>query len=499
MDHTPQNRTPQQTRTRRELSGNQKCARQPSHGRANRAQRQIVRIRVTSLKTSYEQVELYGRIDYDHPDMIELLHSIEAHGLKEPVIVTRDNFIISGHRRHAAYVRLGRFQINAIRRPWTYKDNRQKFSEELRHYNVQRKKTVAQEFRESVFDTSGNQLRRVAFANLVSVEEAEGNTEEPTYRTRDRIGPRKMKMLSAVQEVLRQYEQYLPITVRKIHYGLLNDPPLKDAADPESIYCNDVNSYKNLVSLLTRARIEGFIDWDAITDETRTLTTWLTWDNAALFFNDRLKKFLNGYARNVLQSQPNFIVVMSEKQTCDAMTQQITRKFVLPTICGRGFSSVDSLHEVYLQYQREKALYGKKKIIPILMTDFDPDGEGMVDNIWRFMRDDMGLASGEIVIHKAALRLDQIDGLHENATEAKETSTRFPAWKCKYGAEQLTYELEALEPAVYQDILVEAIESLINVDLFNGEAKKADTDVQQIAKIRRQSNELLAGIKLDNP
>jgi hypothetical protein len=41
------------------------------------------------------------------------------------------------------------------------------------------------------------------------------------------------------------------------------------AAKPESFYQNTKACYDNLVDLLTRARLEGLVPWEAITDTTR--------------------------------------------------------------------------------------------------------------------------------------------------------------------------------------------------------------------------------------
>ncbi len=38
----------------------------------------------------------------DDPQTIALADSIREFGVKEPIVVTRDGFILSGHRRYAA-------------------------------------------------------------------------------------------------------------------------------------------------------------------------------------------------------------------------------------------------------------------------------------------------------------------------------------------------------------------------------------------------------------
>jgi hypothetical protein len=58
-------------------------------------------------------------------------------------------------------------------------------------------------------------------------------------RVRKAISPAKMPMLAAVVAVLEGVlHDYLPTSVRKIHYELLNTPPLRHASKPDTRYCN---------------------------------------------------------------------------------------------------------------------------------------------------------------------------------------------------------------------------------------------------------------------
>ena len=69
------------------------------------ARYRLVRKRVSSLKPSPENTQLY-RDPLDDPDISKLAASIKRNGC-EPLTVTKDNFIVSGHRRHAALEEIG--------------------------------------------------------------------------------------------------------------------------------------------------------------------------------------------------------------------------------------------------------------------------------------------------------------------------------------------------------------------------------------------------------
>ena len=58
-----------------------------------------VRKRLKSLRPSPENASLYREVDASDPEIIKLAASIRRLGLREPLVVTSDNYIVSGHRR----------------------------------------------------------------------------------------------------------------------------------------------------------------------------------------------------------------------------------------------------------------------------------------------------------------------------------------------------------------------------------------------------------------
>jgi ParB/Sulfiredoxin domain len=60
--------------------------------------------------------KLYRPIDDpDDPEIIALKESIAEHGVKEPLIITTDDVILSGHRRYVAAKLAGRESVPCIR------------------------------------------------------------------------------------------------------------------------------------------------------------------------------------------------------------------------------------------------------------------------------------------------------------------------------------------------------------------------------------------------
>ena len=85
--------------------------------------------------------------------------------------------------------------------------------------------------------------------------------------------------LAAIQAVVERLKEYLPLSVRQIHYQLLNAPPLwrivgRSKFNPEYYrYRNDDRSYNALSRLCVSARYAGELPWPAIDDATPPMTT----------------------------------------------------------------------------------------------------------------------------------------------------------------------------------------------------------------------------------
>ena len=96
-------------------------------------------------------------------------------------------------------------------------------------------------------------------------------------------------MLDAIEAVIEARREFWPLSDRQIHYALLSDPPLRHAAKPYSRYQNDRDSYNNLTDLVTRARLERRIPFEAIGDETRPIEEWQVYPGVSAFVRDQME------------------------------------------------------------------------------------------------------------------------------------------------------------------------------------------------------------------
>ena len=430
-------------------------------------------INVFDLMESPENAKLYRERTVDDADFARLVRSVSENGVNQPLLVSRDRYIISGHQRRRAAIEAQRHQVPII----VLNIRRAEKSEDewlaiLREYNTGREKTFDELVREKLVDIDpdeavlqiwSDQAKRTS----VRVQTIDiGITEMKRYR----ISPEKRGMADAVLSILLMLEQYLPISLRAIHYRLLNEIVWRNSKT-KLRYVNDKASYKDLSDLATRMRLAGEISWDAICDETRPVTRWSVWPNAADFIGEKAERFLRGYSRDLLQSQQMHMEIVAEKLTVQNFIEPIAMRYRMPVVIMRGNSGIDARYQIS---QRFKAS-GKKKLFLHCLGDCDPDGDSIVDTTLRSMRDDFAI--------------DDVDGTRVAMSHAQADSLRLPkhldeTFLAKHGREDC-YELEAVEPHVLQGWLDTSIRGVIDVEAFNHEVSQERTEAAEILAKRQ--------------
>ncbi len=310
-------------------------------------------------------------------------------------------------------------------------------------------------------------------------------------KKRSKITDSKHPMLKAAQHAINALRGYWPLTVRQVHYRLLNDPPLRHKKKANSTYRNDALSYSDLTDLLCRARLNGDIQWNAISDETRPVSGLNKFVDAASFVEQETSWFLQGYRRDLMQSQYDHVELIAEKMTVQSIVRPIAHRYSIPLTIGRGYCSLEPRHQISQRFRAS----GKDRLILVIVSDLDPDGDGIAESFARSIRDDFGIEN--VKAYKALLTKEQVTEwkLPPNEMEAKKTSSRYKAYRQKYGSDAV-FELEAVEPQKIQSAIAETIESLIDLKAFNQEVAKEKQDAVKLASIKSEVANQLAGCDL---
>jgi hypothetical protein len=433
---------------------------------------------MNTIRPAPQNSLIYKPISYTDVDIEMLARSIKEQGrLLEPIVVTQDGYILSGHRRYAACQRLGMSEISCRVAEITLDDP--KFEVLLREFNRQRVKSFDEVVRECVIDANSGD----AYEALISQRKAKARVSGDLLtiegiKTRKTISLGKMPMLRAAIAIIRAQREYWPLSDRSIHYDLLNDPPLRHAGKPDSWYANNRDSYKDLCDLLTRARLAGDIPFDAIADPTRTIVTWDVYRDLGAFVADQLDGFLKHSFRGLQQSQPNHIEIVGEKNTIEGSIRHVAMEYCVPYTLGRGYCSLDPRYKMSRRFKAS----GKEKLIVLILSDFDPEGEDIAHSFIRSMRDDFSIrveAKKVCLTYKQVLERD-----FPQTFDIKKSSPRYRKFAAKYG--DRAHELEALSNAERARLLEEAIRQVMDVDAYNREVDQERKDAEHLAALREK-------------
>jgi hypothetical protein len=427
--------------------------------------------------------QVYRPVDAADPDVQSLVESIREHGLREPLVLTTDSVILSGHRRHVA-CRLAGLDVAPCRRVDMLSTD-SGFLRLLVEHNRQRMKSLDERLREEVIAADPEECHR----HLVEHRRQQSRVCVDTItivgvKKRAKISPAKGPFLEAILRVLAERRDYWPLSDRQIHYALLNYPPLIHASKPASTYQNVEKSYKACIDLLTRGRLERLVPWEAIHDPTRPVCTWNAHREPGRFIGSQLEEFLKGYYRDLMQSQPNHIEIIGEKNTIQSVVDRVTMDYCIPYTIGRGYCSLDPRREMALRFRKS----GKERLVLLAMSDFDPDGEDIAHSFARSMRDDFGIKKIEPM--KVALTSRQVRDLKlPPRLKAKEGSSGYESFVEKYGDD--VFELEAVPPDQLQAILRDAIDAVLDVAAFNAEVEAEKRDAAYLEGVRKTVHEML--------
>ena len=426
---------------------------------------------------------IYGVIDPYDPSLDELAHSMKDKGQLEPVVLTFDNVMLSGHRRLGVAKRLDWETLKARRHPILSTDPN--FETVLVSFNAQRDKSPDVRIREQLVLTDPESAHEELLSERA--KKSQVNAEALLLgagRGRSEISDAKKPFLDAIERAIYELRDYWPLSDRRIHYALLNDPPLIHASKPGSRYKNNKQSYKAVCELLTRARLAGDVPFEAIGDETRPVSLWDVHPNVSPFIRRSVDEFATGYYRDLMQSQPNHIEIVGEKLTIEGIVRPIAGRYCIPYTIGRGYSSLPPRKQMYERFRKS----GKSTLIILFLSDHDPEGWDIAETFAKSMRDDFGVE--EVAAVKVALKPEQVRqlGLPPN-TDAKPTSSRFKKFSARFGP--AAYELEAVPPATLQTWLDEAVRSVIDIERFNEQVRAEKQDAATISAFKKASIEHL--------
>lgn len=443
------------------------------------------------IRTAPENDLIYDRFGIANADDCALTISIRDNGMQEPLAVSADLYLLSGHRRLAAARYLGMKSVPVrLVKDLVFQDlDTQTKLETLRRFNQQREKSPGERIREKLLEIDPKEAHQELKRRRLDASKMQGandaNVRMGAVKTRAAITT--MQFLAKAQAVIMENKEYWPLTVRRVHYLLLNDPPLRHDKKPDSVYVNDKASYKALTNLLIRARLSKDVPMASIEDSTRPVQEGEGFSTFEAFVAQETEGFLKYYRRNLMQGQTNHIEIMLEKNALRTVIESVAREYCIPCTTGRGFSSLSPRYDLARRFRQS----GKQRLVLLMLTDFDPDGDEIAASFARSLRDDFGIAGIHAV--KVALTAEDVKA-HDlpSDMDAKVSSPNYQKFLRKYGSTKVV-ELDAAPVRLLQSKLRDAIESVIDVAEFNAQVEQEAQDSAHIQAHRQIVFEAING------
>ena len=280
----------------------------------------------------------------------------------------------------------------------------------------------------------------------------------------------KALLAYSIQVISEYAAQGYQLTLRQLYYQLV----------ARKLIPNQHRWYKRLGDVVTRGRMAGWIDWNAIVDRGRIPVMPSQWDGPA----ELLEIAAQQYRLDRWEGQENYVEVWCEKDALMSVLEPVANRMHVRLLACRGYASATAMYDAAKRIQRAEE-DGRYPVV-IYLGDHDPSGIDMSrdvqDRLWTMT----GYYS-TVEVQRLALNYQQVLDYDPPPNPTKLSDSRASKYISEYGDD--SWELDALEPAVLDQLVTEAIEDLRDDGLWR---ERIDLESEHIAAIR-QAAKMVSG------
>jgi hypothetical protein len=261
-----------------------------------------------------------------------------------------------------------------------------------------------------------------------------------------RFNRSSIEIISTAEQICQEYAaRGLGLTLRQLYYQFVARGYLP----------NRDTEYKRLGSIVADARLAGLIDWDHIEDRTRFLRGVTTWSSP----NQILHAVASQFQTDRWRDQPEHVEVWIEKDALVGVIQNPCSRWHVDYFACRGYASASEVRAAGVRFARYERM-GRHTTV-IHLGDHDPSGIDMT----RDLEDRLRLFGSRVDVRRIALNMDQVEQYAPPPNPAKLTDSRATGYIAEYGRE--SWELDALDPTVIQDLVEREILARLDMDEWN--------------------------------
>lgn len=319
-----------------------------------------------------------------------------------------------------------------------------------------------------------------------------------TYETWNPAGE-SLAIVEKAAEICADYAaQGYDLTLRQLYYQFV----------ARDLIANTQQSYKRLGDIVNKARMGGWLDWDYIVDRTRNLRGTSHWTDPSSVIDSAAY----GYRIDKWTDQPVRVEVWVEKEALAGIIERAARRHDLNWFSCRGYVSQS---EMWAAAQRiGRYIQAGQRVVILHLGDHDPSGIDMSrdirDRLTGFIGTDLAGALGgytpsemldlladdefdgeqPLEVRRIALTYDQVQQYSPPPNPAKLTDSRASSYLRLYGRE--SWELDALDPAVLEQLVTEGVESVQDVARYDGRVAQEAEERHVLARIASRYDDVAA-------
>lgn len=248
-----------------------------------------------------------------------------------------------------------------------------------------------------------------------------------------------VERVAAVQAVLAEYREHLPLTNRQVFYRLVATLG----------YDKTQHAYSRLCEAMNRARRAGLIPFTAIRDDGAARYEAEAWADPAQFMAEA-RTNAQRFRLDRQDGQPVRLWVLCEAGGMAPMLARVANPYGVPVLTSGGFDSLTAKHD--LAQELAAAMTHGDGAEVLHLGDLDPSGvhlfAALAEDVAAMVR---ALCGAEPAFTRLAVTREQADRLGLPTAPAKATDRR------RFTGE--TVQCEAIDPATLSDLLRNAIEA----------------------------------------
>lgn len=263
--------------------------------------------------------------------------------------------------------------------------------------------------------------------------------------------PPTRRLFGQVQEILHEYREHLPMTVRQVFYRLVGAYG----------YPKDANAAERLGEALQRGRRAGLIPFEALRDDGGTIAAPACYGGKPDFWLVTLNE-ARAYQLPRLTGQRAVVELWCEAAGMVPQLARIANPLGVSVYSSGGFDSVTEHHNA-----AKRIVQRERPTLVLHVGDHDPSGvslfNAMAEDVTQFVSD-LGGKDGHVTIRRVAVLPEQITryGLPESPPKKSDKRGVWLGGTAQAEAlnpEQLAHEVrQALEREIDDGILGQVLE-----------------------------------------